>query len=72
MWWGVYWWRLMRIDLYGVQRGVKCKILANNKKAPPGQTLFLEFLFSGAFLRISNFQIFFVEPVTNFSEFIRQ
>jgi hypothetical protein len=29
----MYWWGLMRIDLYGVQRGVKAKILANNKKS---------------------------------------
>jgi hypothetical protein len=30
------------------------------KKAPPGQTLFSKFLFSGGFLSISKFQIFFL------------
>jgi hypothetical protein len=34
------WWRLMRIDLYGVKAAMLCEILANNKKSHPGPNSF--------------------------------
>ena len=44
------------------ERGVVWK----QQKAPPGQTTFLRFLFSGAILRYSKFLNFFLQPLLNF------
>jgi len=39
----MYWWGLMRIDLYGVKAAMVCERLANNKKSHPGPNSFSQF-----------------------------
>jgi hypothetical protein len=36
----MYWWGLMRIDLYGVKAAMVCERLANNKKSHSGPNSF--------------------------------
>jgi hypothetical protein len=58
---GGYWWRLMRIDLYGVKAAMLYEILANNKKSVSRSNSFSWIFIFWSFTQDFEFSEFFSE-----------